>query len=104
MQGRTDASTLALDDAMSDSVGNSVGDLASNTISDAITADARYFEYTSSANPIGAKLISRVPYRTFHASLYASGPTRAVPLDLSAELGCPGPATGPGLAAHFVRI
>lgn len=50
--------------------------------------DAEYFEYTSSANPIGAKLISRVPYRSFPASLYDSGPTRIVPLDLSAELGC----------------
>jgi len=66
--------------------------------------DAEYFEYTSSANPIGAKLISRVPYRTFAASLYDSGPTRIVPLDLSAELGCEYPATGPGLMASFVRI
>lgn len=68
------------------------------------TRDAEYFEYTSSANPIGAKLISRVPYRTFLASLYDSGPTRIVPLDLSAELGCDYPATGPGLMASFMRI
>ncbi|QHE10554.1 cupin [Burkholderia glumae] len=66
--------------------------------------DAEYFEYTSSANPIGAKLISRVPYRSFAASLCDSGPTRVVPLDLSAELGCDYPATGPGLLASFVRI
>lgn len=69
-----------------------------------VTRDAQYFEYTSSANPIGAKLISRVPYHTFAGSLYDSGPTRIVPLDLSAELGCAYPATGPGLLAHFVRI
>lgn len=69
-----------------------------------VTLDAEYFEYTSSANPIGAKLISRVPYRTFPASLYDSGPTRMVPLDLSAELGCDHPATGPGLMANFLRI
>jgi len=69
-----------------------------------VTRDAQYFEYTSSANPIGARLISRVPYRSFPASLHDSGPTRVVPLDLSAELGCDGPATGPGLCAHFVRI
>ncbi|CAM2143889.1 Cupin domain protein [Pararobbsia alpina] len=68
------------------------------------TRDAQYFEYTSSANPIGAKLISRVPFRTFSPSLYADGATRVVPLDLSAELGCEGPATGPGLSANFVRI
>ncbi len=73
-------------------------------LTDSVSDDAQYFEYTSSANPIGAKLISRVPYRSFMASLYDSGPTRVVPLDLSAELGCPGPATGPSLAAHFVRV
>ncbi|HEX7912894.1 MAG TPA: cupin [Paraburkholderia sp.] len=69
-----------------------------------VTSDAQYFEYTSSANPIGAKLISRVPFRNFPPSLYAAGTTRIVPLDLSTELGCPGPATGPGLSASFLRI
>jgi len=69
-----------------------------------ITRDAEYFEYTSSANPIGARLIPRVPHRSFPASLYDSGPTRIVELDLSAELGCDYPATGPGLLANFVRI
>ncbi|MGF6446517.1 cupin [Paraburkholderia youngii] len=71
---------------------------------DEVTRDAEYFEYTSSANPIGAKLISRVPYRTFLNSLYDDGPTRIVPLDLSSELGVDYPATGPGLMASFVRI
>ena len=71
---------------------------------DDLSKDAQYFEYTSSANPIGAKLISRVPFRSFSPSLYAGGATRVVPLDLSAELGCPGPATGPGLSANFLRI
>jgi hypothetical protein len=70
----------------------------------AANQDAEYFEYTSSANPIGAKLISRVPFRNFPPSLYAEGATRVVPLDLSAELGCPSPATGPGLSANFLRI
>jgi gentisate 1,2-dioxygenase len=68
------------------------------------TEDAQYFEYSSSANPIGAKLITRVPFRNFSPALYADGPTRIVPLDLSAELGCPSPATGPGLSASFLRI
>lgn len=68
------------------------------------TRDSQYFEYTSSANPIGAKLISRVPFRNFSPSLYSNGATRVVPLDLSAELGCQGPATGPGLSANFLRI
>lgn len=66
--------------------------------------DAQYFEYTKVANPIGAKLISRIPFQTFPASLYADGPTRVVALDLSQELACPSPATGPGLLASFVRI
>ena len=68
------------------------------------TDEALYYEYTSSANPIGAKLISRVPFRNFSPALYADGATRVVALDLSAELACTGPATGPGLCAHFVRI
>ncbi|MFM0054825.1 cupin domain-containing protein [Paraburkholderia phytofirmans] len=72
--------------------------------STAATLDAQYFEYTSSANPIGAKLISCVPFRNFPPSLYADGATRVVPLDLSAELGCPSPATGPGLSANFLRV
>ena len=72
--------------------------------SEDVTRAAEYFEYTSSANPIGARLITAVPHRTFLASLYDSGATRVVPLDLSAQLRCQGPATGPGLLASFVRI
>ena len=45
--------------------------------------DAEYFEYSQAANPIGLKLISRVPYHDFPSSLYAEGPTRIIPLDLS---------------------
>lgn len=71
---------------------------------DAAEEEAQYFEYTSSANPIGAGLISRVPFRTFPASSYATGPTRAIVLDLSKELGTAVPATGPGLRAHFLRV
>jgi gentisate 1,2-dioxygenase len=68
------------------------------------TSDAQYFEYTQAANPIGAGLIPKIPCRTFSASLYDSGATRIIPLDLSEALGCEGPATGPGLLAHFLRI
>ncbi|MGV2293236.1 cupin [Trinickia sp. YCB016] len=71
---------------------------------EAVMRDAQYFEYTSSANPIGAKLITRVPYRSFPSVLYEDGPTRIVPLDLSPDLGCDYPATGPGLLANFLRI
>ena len=67
-------------------------------------ADARYFEYTSAADPIGLGIISRIPFHTFPASLYADGPTRLETLDLSKELGTPYPATGPALRAHFARV
>ncbi|MBD9613613.1 MULTISPECIES: cupin [unclassified Pseudomonas] len=66
--------------------------------------EAEYFEYSKAANPISAKLITRVPYHNFPASLCATGPSRIVPLDLSEALGCEGPATGPGLCANFIRL
>ena len=66
--------------------------------------DAEYFEYSKAADPIGLKLISRVPYHNFPASLYKDGPTRIITLDLSKELGVAYPATGPGLLTHFVRV
>jgi gentisate 1,2-dioxygenase len=67
-------------------------------------ADAEYFEYSKAANPIAAQIISRVPYKTFPAVLCAAGDSRVIPLDLSQELGCEGPATGPGLTANFIRL
>lgn len=66
--------------------------------------DAEYFEYSKAANPISANLITRIPYHSFPASLYDSGPSRVVALDLSDALGCEGPATGPGLCANFIRL
>jgi gentisate 1,2-dioxygenase len=67
--------------------------------------DARYFEYSTAANPIGSGYTSSVPIRAFNRDLYLDDPTRVIPLDLSAELGIGGgPATSPALVAHFVRI
>jgi gentisate 1,2-dioxygenase len=67
--------------------------------------DARYFEYSKAANPIGSGHTSHVPIRSFGRDLYLDGPTRVIPLDLSTELGINGgPATSPALLAHFVRI
>lgn len=66
--------------------------------------EAEYFEYSKAANPISAGLISKIPCHVFPASLYSSGPSRLVPLDLSEALGCEGPATGPGLCASFMRL
>jgi len=68
------------------------------------TGDARFFEYSQAADPIGAGVISPIPVRSFAADLYAGGPTRVVPLDLSAELRTTYPATSPALLASFVRI
>ncbi|MGF0238049.1 AraC family ligand binding domain-containing protein [Rhodococcus sp. IEGM1300] len=66
--------------------------------------EAEYFEYSKAANPISANLISQIPYHCFPSSLYESGPSRVIPLDLSESLGCEGPATGPGLCANFIRL
>ena len=69
------------------------------------TEDARYFEYSTAADPIGSGLTSRVPLARFGRELYRDAPTGVIPLDLSKELGIgDGPATSPGLLASFVRI
>lgn len=68
------------------------------------TADARFFEYSQAADPIGAGVISPIPAVAFPAALYAGGPTRVVPLDLSEALRTPYRATSPALLASFVRI
>jgi gentisate 1,2-dioxygenase len=69
------------------------------------SGDARYFEYSKAANPIGSGYTPAMPVETFSAKLHKGGPTRIVPLDLSASLGITsGPATSPALLAHFVHI
>jgi gentisate 1,2-dioxygenase len=68
------------------------------------TENGRYFEYTKAADPIGSGAITKVPFAAFAADLHTSGPTRIVPLDLSAKLKTRGPATSPALCANFVRI
>ena len=68
------------------------------------TECAEFFEYSTAANPIRASMTPRIPFHFFPASLYADGPSRVVPLDLSTELKCEGPATGPDLCANFVRL
>src|ERR1700709_2439880 len=52
--------------------------------------DARYFEYSKAANPIGSGHTSHVPIKAFGRDLYLDGPTRIIPLDLSTELGISG--------------
>jgi gentisate 1,2-dioxygenase len=63
-----------------------------------------YYEYTKAADPIGSGAISKIPFTEFGRELHETGSTRIIPLDISEELGCEGPATSPALCANFVRI
>ena len=67
--------------------------------------DARYFEYSRAANPVGSGFTPKVPIRQFSPELYRDEPTGIIPLDLSKQLGIKtGEATSPALLANFVRI
>ncbi|MCW2653120.1 MAG: hypothetical protein JWR32_4096 [Mycobacterium sp.] len=67
--------------------------------------DARYFEYSKAANPIGSGFTPKIPVVRFSPGVYLDEPTGVVPLDLSTQLGiASGEATSPGLLANFVRI
>lgn len=67
--------------------------------------DARYFEYSKAANPIGSGYAPQVPIKRFGPEIYSDAPTGVVPLDLSEALGIKtGAATSPALLANFVRI
>lgn len=67
-------------------------------------AKAQLFDYRQAANPVRPGLTEPIRYHQWPAELHQAGPTAVIPLDLSAELGCSGPATSPALAAHFLRI
>jgi gentisate 1,2-dioxygenase len=67
--------------------------------------DARYYEYSKAANPVGSGHAPQVPIVQFGPEVYMNQPTGVVPLDLSKELGITtGEATSPALLANFVRI
>jgi gentisate 1,2-dioxygenase len=67
--------------------------------------DARLFEYSRAANPIGSGHATQVPIVQFGPEIYLDQPTGVVPLDLSKELGVKdGAATSPALLANFLRI
>lgn len=68
------------------------------------SAKARLFDYRQAANPIRHGLTEPIPEGRWGPELHASGPSAILPLDLSRELGCQGPATSPALSANFVRI
>ena len=64
------------------------------------TADVRFFEYTSAADP----RIPPVPFAVLPSASYQDGPSRVIPFDLSAKLQSKCPATTPNLLANFLRI
>jgi gentisate 1,2-dioxygenase len=66
--------------------------------------NGRYYEYTKAADPVGSGVIPKIPFADFNSELHETGGTRIIPLDISSELGCEGPATSPALCANFVRI
>jgi gentisate 1,2-dioxygenase len=67
--------------------------------------DARYFEYSQAANPIGSGHTPKVPVVRFGPEIYMDEPTGVVPLDLSTQMGIKsGEATSPALLANFVRV
>ena len=70
----------------------------------ASASKALLFDYRQAANPVRPGLTDPIPYRSWGPELHQQGPSGIVPLDLSPELGVMGPATSPGLAAHFIRI
>jgi hypothetical protein len=69
-----------------------------------LTENGCYYEYTKAADPIGSGAIPKIPFADFGSELHETGGTRIIPLDISSELGCEGPATSPALCANFVRI
>ena len=69
-----------------------------------LTKEALYYDYASTANPIFAGLIPPVPYHSFSPDFFQQKTSGILPLDVSQQLKCPGPATSPTLLANFVRI
>src|SRR6185437_2109427 len=66
--------------------------------------NALMFEYSSAADPVSSGSVPPIPYAEFAADLYATGPSRVIPLDLSKALKSAAPASTPSLAASFLRI
>jgi gentisate 1,2-dioxygenase len=72
--------------------------------SDRLTEAARFHDYRYASNPIADGTLAAIPGARFAAELHEQGITRTVPLDTSSILGCPGPATTPGLCANFIHV
>jgi gentisate 1,2-dioxygenase len=68
------------------------------------SGEARYFEYSRAANPVGSGRIPPVAMDRFDAARHAEIDTGIIAFDLSDQLGTPFPATSPALLASFIRI
>jgi gentisate 1,2-dioxygenase len=75
-----------------------------HTPAERLTEAARLHDYRYASNPLADGTLGAVPGARFPAELHERGITRTVPLDTSMALGCPGPATTPGLCANFVHV
>jgi len=62
------------------------------------------YDYRQAANPVRKGLTEPIPYRQWSPPPLDVHHSSVVPLDLSDALGCPGPATSPALAAHFLTL
>jgi gentisate 1,2-dioxygenase len=79
--------------------------LLTGTATEDWTGDARYFEYSRAANPVGSGHIPAIPMAMFHAADHQRISTGILPFDSSEPLGITdGPATSPALLASFIRI
>ncbi|MFN9548457.1 MAG: cupin [Cyanobacteriota bacterium] len=65
---------------------------------------ALIYDYRQAANPIRKGLTEPIPYRQWSPPPLEVCQSAVLPLDLSDALGCTGPATSPGLAAHFLQL
>ncbi|HET9087592.1 MAG TPA: cupin [Acidobacteriaceae bacterium] len=83
---------------------NDIAVLAGREAHGAAIDDPLLFEYSTAADPISSGATPGVPLAEFSSDLYAQGPSRVIPLDLSEALRCSSPATGPSLAASFIRL
>ncbi|MFN9623205.1 MAG: cupin [Cyanobacteriota bacterium] len=65
---------------------------------------ALIYDYRQAANPIRKGLTEPIPHRQWSPPAPEASRSTILPLDLSDALGCEGPATSPGLAAHFLQL
>ena len=69
-----------------------------------LTESARFHDYRYASNPLADGTLPAIPAAQWAADLHERGPTQTLPLDTSGHLGCPGPATTPGLCANFIHV